>query len=95
VFFAIGSILVIQSTLATYGYQLSPLELAFWAIPTAIAAFLVHGSRLLWMDRALTRHSGPVQPEPVEGASFSSLETKKDGPSTSSGRAGEGEDRAR
>jgi uncharacterized membrane protein len=34
VFFAIGSILVIQSTLATYGYQLSPLELAFWAIPT-------------------------------------------------------------
>jgi uncharacterized membrane protein len=95
VFFAIGSILVIQSTLATYGYQLSPLELAFWAIPTAIAAFLVHGSRLLWMDRALTRHSGPVQPEPVEGASFSSLGTKKDGPSTSSGRAGEGEDGAR
>ena len=55
VFFAIGSILVIQSTLATYGYQLSPLELAFWAIPTAIAAFLVHGARLLWLDRQLGR----------------------------------------
>jgi len=53
VFFAIGSILVIQSTLATYGYDLSPLTLAFWAIPTAIAAFVVHGGRLLWMDRKL------------------------------------------
>jgi uncharacterized membrane protein len=53
VFFAIGSILVIQSTLATYGYELSPLELAFWAIPTAVAAFFVHGARLLWMDRRL------------------------------------------
>ncbi len=55
IFFAIGSILVIQSTLETYGYQLSPLNLAMWAIPTAIAAFFVHSSRLLMLDRRLGR----------------------------------------
>ena len=39
IFFAIGSIVLIQQILATYGYNLAPLELALWAIPTAIAAF--------------------------------------------------------
>jgi uncharacterized membrane protein len=53
IFFAIGSIVLIQQTLATYGMTLSPLELAVWAIPTAIAAFLVHGARLLMLDRKL------------------------------------------
>jgi uncharacterized membrane protein len=53
IFFAIGSIVLIQQVLATYGYNLAPLELAIWAIPTAICAFLIHGSRLLWLDRRL------------------------------------------
>ena len=51
IFFAIGSIVLIQQVLATDGIVLAPLELAVWAIPTAIAAFLVHGARLLWLDR--------------------------------------------
>ena len=55
IFFAIGSIVLIQQTLATYGYNLAPLELALWAIPTAIIAFVVHGSRLLLLDRSLGR----------------------------------------
>jgi len=55
IFFAIGSIVLIQQTLATYGYNLAPLELALWAIPTAIIAFFVHGSRLLLLDRRLGR----------------------------------------
>ena len=54
-FFAIGSIVLIQQTLATYGYNLAPLELAVWAIPTAIFAFLIHGARLLMLDRQLGR----------------------------------------
>lgn len=58
IFFAIGSIVLIQQTLATYGYNLAPLELAVWAIPTAIFAFLIHGSRLLMLDRSLGRR-GP------------------------------------
>jgi uncharacterized membrane protein len=55
IFIAIGSIVLIQATLATYGYNLAPLELAIWAIPTAIAAFLVHSFRLLRLDRRLRR----------------------------------------
>ena len=55
IFFAIGSIVLIQQVLATYGYNLAPLELALWAIPSAIAAFLVHGARLLLLDRKLGR----------------------------------------
>ena len=57
IFFAIGSIVLIQATLETYGYSLAPLELAVWAIPTAIAAFVVHGARLLALDRRLVRSS--------------------------------------
>lgn len=53
IFFAIGSIVLIQQTLAGYGIQLTPLELAVWAIPTAVAAFVIHGARLLWLDRRL------------------------------------------
>jgi uncharacterized membrane protein len=57
IFFAIGSIVLIQQTLATYGYKLAPLELALWAIPSAIAAFLIHGGRLWLLDRKLGRQS--------------------------------------
>jgi uncharacterized membrane protein len=55
IFIAIGSIILIQQTLATYGIVLAPLELAVWAIPTAICAFLIHGARLLLLDRSLGR----------------------------------------
>ena len=55
IFFAIGSIVLIQQTLATYGYNLAPLELALWAIPSAIAAFVIHGTRLWLLDRSLGR----------------------------------------
>ncbi len=53
IFFAIGSIVLIQQTLESYGISLSPLELAVWAIPTAIAAFIVHSTRLMLLDRNL------------------------------------------
>lgn len=55
VFIAIGSIVLIQQTLATYGYELTPLHLALWAIPTAIAAFVVHGLRLRAFGRRFAR----------------------------------------
>lgn len=55
IFFAIGSIVLIQQTLATYGYNLAPLQLALWAIPSALVAFLIHGSRLLLLDRRLAK----------------------------------------
>lgn len=55
-FLAIGSILLITGFVnSAYGTHLEPLSLALWAIPTAICAFLVHGSRLLRLDRTLER----------------------------------------
>ena len=55
IFFAIGSIVLIQQTLVTYGYNLTPLQLALWAIPTAICAFIIHATRLMIFDRKLGR----------------------------------------
>ena len=55
IFIAIGSILLIQGSLAGFGIQLAPIQLSLWAIPTAVCAFLVHSTRLLWLDRKLGR----------------------------------------
>ena len=57
IFFAIGSIVLIQQVLMTYGYSLAPLQLALWAIPSAIAAFLIHSTRLMILDRKLARRA--------------------------------------
>jgi len=63
IFFAIASILLIQGVFETYGYPLTPLQLSVWAIPTAICAFLIHGARLLAMDRRLGRSRAKVAGE--------------------------------
>jgi uncharacterized membrane protein len=55
IFLAIASILLIQGSLGSFGIQLTPFQLSVWAIPTAICAFLIHGSRLLLLDRSLER----------------------------------------
>ena len=58
IFLAIASILLIKGVLQTYGISLAPLDLSVWAIPTAVAAFLIHGARLLALDRRLKRARG-------------------------------------
>ena len=55
IFIAIASILLIKGTFESYGIILAPLELSVWAIPTAILAFLIHGTRLLLLDRSLRK----------------------------------------
>ncbi len=47
IFIAIASILLIKGFLEANGIIVSPLELSLWAIPTAVVALLVHGTRLL------------------------------------------------
>lgn len=54
IFLAIASILLIQSSLESFGIHLLPFELSVWAIPSAICAFLIHGTRLLLLDRKLS-----------------------------------------
>jgi uncharacterized membrane protein len=60
IFIAIGSIVLIQQILSTYGYNIEPLHLALWAIPSAICAFFIHSARLLLFDRNLITSSVAV-----------------------------------
>ena len=53
IFLAIASILLIQGSLKGFGIELTPFQLSVWAIPTAICAFVIHGARLLLLDRQL------------------------------------------
>jgi uncharacterized membrane protein len=55
IFIAIGSILLIRGFLDQNGIHVEPSALALWAIPTAVCAFVVHGTRLLLLDRSLAR----------------------------------------
>jgi uncharacterized membrane protein len=55
IFIAIGSILLIRGFLEQNGILVEPIRLAVWAIPTAVAALLIHGTRLLLLDRRLRR----------------------------------------
>lgn len=59
IFVAIGSILLMVGFLATAGIVIDPIHLSLWAIPTAIAAFLIHGARLLLFDRRMRRRARP------------------------------------
>lgn len=53
IFIAIGSILLIKGFLEQSGFFIEPLQLSLWAIPTAILAFAIHGTRLFLLDRKL------------------------------------------
>lgn len=55
IFIAIGSILLMVGVLQGFGIVAEPLQLALWAIPTAIAAFAIHAARLWLFDRRLSR----------------------------------------
>jgi uncharacterized membrane protein len=54
IFVAIGSILLITGFVdATYHLKLEALDIALWAIPTGVCALLIHGYRMLRLDRQL------------------------------------------
>ncbi|WP_120716475.1 DUF969 domain-containing protein [Tsuneonella amylolytica] len=55
IFIAIGSILLMVGVLQGFGIEAEPLQLALWAIPTAVCAFAIHASRLCLLDRALAK----------------------------------------
>jgi uncharacterized membrane protein len=48
IFIAIGSILLMKGFLEQQGIELAPFDLSVWAIPTAVAAFIIHTVRL-WL----------------------------------------------
>ncbi|HEY5782518.1 MAG TPA: DUF969 domain-containing protein [Lysobacter sp.] len=57
VFLAFGAVLLIQGFYAEHGIALEPLQIALWAIPTAIAAFVIHAVRIVLFQRALDRRA--------------------------------------
>jgi uncharacterized membrane protein len=55
IFLAMGSVLLIKGFLEQNGIVLQPLAIAVWAIPTALAVFVIHGIRLMLLDRHLKK----------------------------------------
>lgn len=55
VFVAFGAIALMHTFLLSAGLDVEPLHIAFWGIPTAICAFIVHGLRLYRFDLVLSR----------------------------------------
>ena len=55
VFVAFGAVLLMQAFYAEHGIALEPLQIALWGIPTAVCAFVIHGTRLLRFDARLRR----------------------------------------
>jgi uncharacterized membrane protein len=55
VFIALGGVLLIQSFFAQHGIELTPLSIALWSVPTAVAAFAIHSLRIVWHQRRMAR----------------------------------------
>jgi len=53
IFIAFGAILLMKSFFEQNGIILEPLHIAMWGIPTAIAAFIIHGIRLYLLDKTI------------------------------------------
>ena len=58
IFLAMGSVLLIKGFLDENGIRLTPLHIALWAIPTAVSVLIIHGVRLMLLDRYLRKQSG-------------------------------------
>jgi uncharacterized membrane protein len=61
VFIALGAVLLIQGFYAQHGIELEPLQIALWALPTAICAFLIHGARSVLFARRINTVATPVE----------------------------------
>jgi uncharacterized membrane protein len=55
IFIAFGAVLLMKGFFEQNGIMLEPLQIAVWGIPTAIAAFVIHGVRLFLLDRKIAR----------------------------------------
>jgi len=75
VFLAFGAVLLIQGFYAEHGIHLEPLQIALWALPTAIAAFIIHAVRIVFFQRRLDRRTAALRAERTsEGAHADALD---------------------
>lgn len=61
IFVAFGAIVLMVTLLKEAGVSVEPIHVAFWGIPTAICAFLIHGARLWLLDRKLERELAGIR----------------------------------
>jgi uncharacterized membrane protein len=61
VFVALAAVLLIQAFYAQHGIDLTPLSIALWALPTAIAAFVIQSVRIWLYQRRLQRRAARAQ----------------------------------
>ena len=72
IFVAIGAILLMKGFLEQNGIRVEPTQLSVWAIPTAIAAFVIHGARLMLLGRRLAREASTRRDTALQGAAATS-----------------------
>lgn len=65
VFIALGAVLLIQSFYSQHGIELTPLSIALWALPTAIAAFVIQSVRIWLYQRRLQHRAARLRAESV------------------------------
>jgi uncharacterized membrane protein len=61
IFVAIGSVLLMRGFLQQNGITVDPLQLSVWAIPTAVAAFIIHATRLYLFEKNLGRATAALR----------------------------------
>ena len=68
VFIALGAVLLIQGFYSQHGIELEPLHIALWALPTAIAAFVIHAIRTVLFAKRLERGRGTPATDSTQAA---------------------------
>lgn len=58
VFVAVGAVLLMKGFFDQYHIHSEPIKMGLWALPTAIAVFIIHSIRLHLLDRYLKRRLG-------------------------------------
>ncbi|MBV8465738.1 MAG: DUF969 domain-containing protein [Burkholderiales bacterium] len=68
IFVAFGSIILMHTFLREAGVSTEPLQIAAWGIPTAMAAFMIHATRLYRLDGKLPRYIAQAPAEQANAA---------------------------
>ena len=53
IFVAFGAVALMHEILKSLGYDIAPMRIALWALPTAICAFAIHALRIMLFARRL------------------------------------------
>jgi uncharacterized membrane protein len=73
IFVAFGAIVLMVTFLKEAGITVAPMQVAFWGMPTALSAFLIHSLRLYWLDRRLAKELGHGAQAPADEKSSAPL----------------------